>query len=306
MQSNTGVGSGKFIFGTGTAPYILDVTDWEFSSDTASDFRFGFFGSETGVFRLYTVGGAAGLPQGTASLGSASGEGTLIHNDGTSAAGVVLGPQTMAGNGTPESVFTARVGSIYMRANGVAGTAAYVKETGTGNTGWDALVSNDGTQTLINKTLLDTTTIFGNTATPSKAFKFDLSGSTAAITTTLATTSTMARTVTLPDASITVPGDVTQTCGTAAAGSAAVCAETNISTTAKFVVGTVAMDGATPSIAAITSMPSFTSTTSYACVVTGQTVTTDTFKAINVSATAFTITGPAASVSVVSYLCAGN
>lgn len=123
---------------------------------------------------------------------------------------------------------------------------------------------------------------------------------------TLRHNNSAARNYDFPDADIAVSGSVVQSCGTAAAGSPAACGETNISPTAKFVVGTVAMNGATPSVGAITSMPAFTSTVSYACIVTGQTDRTDTFKAINVSSTAFTITGPDTSVSVVSYLCAGN
>jgi len=42
------------------------------------------------------------------------------------------------GTGSPEGVVTARVGSIYMRKDGGAGTSFYVKESGTGNTGWVA------------------------------------------------------------------------------------------------------------------------------------------------------------------------
>lgn len=44
----------------------------------------------------------------------------------------------LAGVGTPEGAVTATVGSIYMRSNGGAGTTFYVKESGTGNTGWVA------------------------------------------------------------------------------------------------------------------------------------------------------------------------
>lgn len=43
-----------------------------------------------------------------------------------------------AGNGTPESVITANVGSLYSRLDGGASTTLYVKESGTGNTGWVA------------------------------------------------------------------------------------------------------------------------------------------------------------------------
>lgn len=42
------------------------------------------------------------------------------------------------GSGSPESVVTANVGSLYLRTNGGAGTTLYVKESGTGNTGWVA------------------------------------------------------------------------------------------------------------------------------------------------------------------------
>jgi len=48
------------------------------------------------------------------------------------------GPQWFAGSGSPESVITAPVGSLYSRTNGGAGTSFYVKESGSGNTGWVA------------------------------------------------------------------------------------------------------------------------------------------------------------------------
>jgi len=40
------------------------------------------------------------------------------------------------GSGSPEGVITADIGSIYFRTDGGAGTSFYVKESGTGNTGW--------------------------------------------------------------------------------------------------------------------------------------------------------------------------
>ncbi len=42
------------------------------------------------------------------------------------------------GTGAPEGVITAPVGAIFQRKDGGAGTALYVKEAGTGNTGWAA------------------------------------------------------------------------------------------------------------------------------------------------------------------------
>lgn len=43
-----------------------------------------------------------------------------------------------AGSGTPESSLTAPVGSLYLRTDGGANTTLYIKESGTGNTGWAA------------------------------------------------------------------------------------------------------------------------------------------------------------------------
>jgi hypothetical protein len=40
------------------------------------------------------------------------------------------------GTGSPEGVVTAPIGSLYLRTDGGAGTSLYVKQTGTGNTGW--------------------------------------------------------------------------------------------------------------------------------------------------------------------------
>lgn len=47
-------------------------------------------------------------------------------------------PQLYAGTGSPEGVVTADIGSIYMNNSGGAGVTLYVKQSGTGNTGWVA------------------------------------------------------------------------------------------------------------------------------------------------------------------------
>jgi hypothetical protein len=49
------------------------------------------------------------------------------------------GPLIATGSATPEGSKTAPVGSLYLRTGGGAGTTLYVKETGTGNTGWRAV-----------------------------------------------------------------------------------------------------------------------------------------------------------------------
>ena len=48
------------------------------------------------------------------------------------------------GAGSPEGAVSASVGTIYSRTDGAAGTSVYVKESGTGNTGWRALASSSG------------------------------------------------------------------------------------------------------------------------------------------------------------------
>jgi hypothetical protein len=50
--------------------------------------------------------------------------------------GASTGPKITYGSGSPEGVVTAPIGSEYHRTDGGAGTAVYVKESGTGNTGW--------------------------------------------------------------------------------------------------------------------------------------------------------------------------
>ena len=42
------------------------------------------------------------------------------------------------GAGSPEGSLSAPIGSMYTRTDGGAGTTLYVKESGTGNTGWAA------------------------------------------------------------------------------------------------------------------------------------------------------------------------
>lgn len=52
--------------------------------------------------------------------------------------GVLVPDGPLYGNGTPEAAIAAPVGSLYLRRDGGTTTTLYVKETGTGNTGWVA------------------------------------------------------------------------------------------------------------------------------------------------------------------------
>lgn len=72
---------------------------------------------------------------------------------GSASSGVVIRSST----GSPESAVTAPIGSLFLRSDGGAGTALYVKESGSGNTGWvtlpGATVTASSTNTFTNKTL---------------------------------------------------------------------------------------------------------------------------------------------------------
>lgn len=53
--------------------------------------------------------------------------------------GVGMAPGSfITGSGSPNTVYSAQVGALYVDTAGGAGTTLYVKETGTGNTGWTA------------------------------------------------------------------------------------------------------------------------------------------------------------------------
>jgi hypothetical protein len=49
-----------------------------------------------------------------------------------------LAQKVLSGAGSPETVVSADVGALYLRTDGGASTTLYVKESGTGNTGWVA------------------------------------------------------------------------------------------------------------------------------------------------------------------------
>ncbi len=52
--------------------------------------------------------------------------------------GVVESARVISGTGTPEGNVTAAVGTLFLRTDGGASTTLYVKESGTGTSGWVA------------------------------------------------------------------------------------------------------------------------------------------------------------------------
>jgi len=106
-------------------------------------------GNGTAATNVAIGGGKVNIGDTTA---GSSGAGALVLQGGISAGntgsaasyfgGAVSVSGTAAtftsGTGSPESVKTAPVGSLYTRTDGGASTTLYVKESGAGNTGWIA------------------------------------------------------------------------------------------------------------------------------------------------------------------------
>ena len=51
---------------------------------------------------------------------------------------LALSDRLLTGTGSPEGAITAPVATLYLRTDGGTSTTLYVKESGTGNTGWVA------------------------------------------------------------------------------------------------------------------------------------------------------------------------
>jgi hypothetical protein len=110
---------------TGTAGYVGYV-----GNATASNNRLNIgFHSKDNILNVYFSGGVT--------VGSSL---TDPGDTNLAVAGkIYVGGNSVfhgAGSGSPEGVVTAPVGSTWSRTNGGAGTSFYVKESGTGNTGW--------------------------------------------------------------------------------------------------------------------------------------------------------------------------
>ena len=90
-------------------------------------------GAVTDFDRLQLGGSTSSFP--AVSRNGATIEAVLADDSGFAA---VQSLYQRFGSGSPESVVTAPVGATYSRTDGGAGTSFYVKESGTGNTGWVA------------------------------------------------------------------------------------------------------------------------------------------------------------------------
>jgi hypothetical protein len=67
--------------------------------------------------------------------------------------GSSLATKVSTGTGSPEAAVTGAIGDLFLRTDGGAATTLYVKESGSGNTGWIAPTTAASTTTETNKTL---------------------------------------------------------------------------------------------------------------------------------------------------------
>lgn len=111
---------------------LSDGITWHLNSGVAQDTLTAYCGSVGyGIRLLNNVGGDIGGWEWDTSTGTRL----------TGINAMYSGPEATApvlrwGAGTPEGVVTAPVGSLFLRTNGGASTTAYIKESGTGATGW--------------------------------------------------------------------------------------------------------------------------------------------------------------------------
>lgn len=111
---------------------ITDGTDVLMDTSSGGGMRVpGTLKSITGGLDLQPLSGG----QSIRAVISGAGQFQLLGGAGLRHAGNAV---DLDGTGSPEGVVTAVVGSTYRRRDGGAGTSFYVKESGTGNTGWVA------------------------------------------------------------------------------------------------------------------------------------------------------------------------
>jgi hypothetical protein len=128
LNKGLGLYNAQPLTGRGGSGYVLDVLDSTFQNPSAPVARFGLASNADRAF-----GGFRG--------------GLVVRYDATIDRAAVEvtnadfrigGLSWTTGAGSPEGLIAAPVGSLYTRSDGGAGTTLYIKESGTGNTGWVA------------------------------------------------------------------------------------------------------------------------------------------------------------------------
>lgn len=94
-----------------------------------------YFGATTSALNIRAAGTALEVHDGT----NGSGSGNIRVNSVIISSGDI---KIISGSSTPESAVTAGIGSLFLQSDGGAGTSLWVKESGTGNTGWIAMATD--------------------------------------------------------------------------------------------------------------------------------------------------------------------
>jgi hypothetical protein len=141
-QLNFGAGSG--VWSTGNGAYVGSNAYFNGGWKYAANGGAGYYYQVDGKHQFFTtVAGVANGPVTWYQIIDTDTSGNVTLNAGnlvigTSGKGITLpgGITWTSGSGSPEGVVTAPVGSLYSRSDGGLLTSLYVKESGSGNTGW--------------------------------------------------------------------------------------------------------------------------------------------------------------------------
>ncbi len=136
---------------------LNDVLRWTMTNQTFKSSNNGTIETDTGRLTLASLGGNGDVfitPHGTGSVQTAS-----IR--------VMSGGFIRSSSGTPEGVVTAPIGSLFLRTDGGALTTLYVKESGTGNTGWVGAGSGGGSVSSVGLTMPSVFSVAGSPVTGS-------------------------------------------------------------------------------------------------------------------------------------------
>ena len=131
-KQTTATNGGFISVGCSTFPDVTGIIDRlvHLVAPGAASNTVGQFG--TNPSKVY--GGSPSLGGGIATLAGFTPELRLYNYNYSD----TIATKIITGTGTPESVVTAEIGSLFLRKNGGAGTTLYVKESGSSNTGWVA------------------------------------------------------------------------------------------------------------------------------------------------------------------------
>lgn len=114
--------------------YNANTLNWEYETNAAANGFINYYGYSGGATQFRSLYICDGKGSNVAVFDGPSGATTLYGALKISNTAATIS----SGAGTPEGTVTAPVGSLFLRTDGGASTSLYVKESGSGNTGWVA------------------------------------------------------------------------------------------------------------------------------------------------------------------------